>query len=124
MAHPLRPVAAPVWTRRAPLTREEALADAVGTVQRLRWVLEATLERACPDAVDPRDAAAVHAWLRTVPPPPAEPDPAEELARILARGRAEAPPAVKAWVPCTGVVPDRRARWVELELAVPVRAVG
>ncbi len=124
MADPLRPVAAPVWTRRDPLTTDEALAEAAGTVQRLRWVLEVTLERACPDSVDPRDAAAVTAWLRDVPVPPPLPDPAEELARILARGRAEPPPATTAWVPCHGVAPERRARWVEQALAVPVRAVG
>lgn len=109
---------------RAALTTAEMLAESLGTVTRLRWVLEATLVREVPGHVDPRDPTALAAWLRTVPAPVPLPDPAEELAAILARGRAERPPATRAWVPCDGVQPRRAARWVEVLLEVPLRAVG
>lgn len=114
----------PVWAPRAPLTTDELLAESLGTVTRLRWVLEATLQRDLPPEVDPRDPHALAVWLHQAPPPPSMPDPAVELAVILARGRAERVAPVRAWVPCDGVQPRRAARWVEVQVEVPLRTVG
>lgn len=96
---------------------------AIGTVRRLRWVLDASLRAGCPDTVDPRDAAALGAWLAGRP---AMPSLEEELMTILERGRVDAPPPREAWVPCTGPAVGQviRRRWVEVHLEVPVRAVG